>query len=33
MRYITGVYALNLPSTDGTPGDWHFSANGLIIKT
>lgn len=26
MNYITGVYALNLPSPDGTPGDWHFSA-------
>lgn len=26
MRYITGIYALNLPSPDGTPGDWHFSA-------
>lgn len=26
MKYVTGVYALNLPSPDGTPGDWHFSA-------
>lgn len=26
MRYVTGIYALNLPSLDGTPGDWHFSA-------
>ncbi|HEL0291676.1 TPA: hypothetical protein TUY03_000796 [Streptococcus equi subsp. zooepidemicus] len=26
MQYVTGVYALNLPSPDGTPGDWHFSA-------
>lgn len=26
MKYITGIYALNLPSPDGTPGDWHFSA-------
>lgn len=26
MNYVTGVYALNLPSPDGTPGDWHFSA-------
>lgn len=26
MQYITGVFALNLPSPDGTPGDWHFSA-------
>lgn len=26
MDYITGIYALNLPSPDGTPGDWHFSA-------
>lgn len=25
MKYVTGVYALNLPSPDGTPGDWHFS--------
>lgn len=26
MKYVTGVYALNLPSPDGTPGDWHFSS-------
>ena len=26
MKYVTGIYALNLPSPDGTPGDWHFSA-------
>lgn len=26
MKYVTGVYALNLPLPDGTPGDWHFSA-------
>lgn len=26
MQYVTGVYALNLPSPDGTPGDWHVSA-------
>lgn len=24
--YLTGTYALNLPSVDGTPGDWHHSA-------
>lgn len=26
MEYVTGVYALNLPAPEGTPGDWHFSA-------
>ena len=26
MKYITGTYALNLPSALGTPGDWHQSA-------
>lgn len=26
MDYISGIYALNLPSPDGTPGDWHYSA-------
>ena len=26
MKYVTGIYALNLPSPDGTPGDWHFSS-------
>lgn len=26
LQYVTGVYALNLPSPDGTLGDRHFSA-------
>lgn len=26
MDYISEIYALNLPSPDGTPGDWHYSA-------
>lgn len=26
MEYVTGIWALNLRSPDGTPGDWHFSA-------
>ena len=26
MRYITGIYALNLNCSLGTPGDWHQSA-------
>lgn len=25
MRYLSGIYALNVPSSDGTPGDWHNS--------
>ncbi len=24
--YVSGIYALNLSSPDGTPGDWHYSA-------
>ncbi len=26
MKYVTGIYALNLKSPDGTPGDWHYGA-------
>ena len=26
MKYITGRYALNLPCSLGTPGDWHYYA-------
>ena len=26
MRYVTGIFALNLPAPEKTPGDWHFSA-------
>lgn len=25
MKYLSGIYALNVPSPDGTPGDWHNS--------
>ena len=23
MEYVTGIYALNMPCSLGTPGDWH----------
>ena len=26
MKYLTGVYALNVDDPSGTPGDWHWSA-------
>lgn len=26
IMYLTGIYALNLSDSTGTPGDWHYSA-------
>ena len=26
MKYVTGIYALNMTPPENTPGDWHFSA-------